>query len=44
MQVLLSGGQVVSWKNEQGEELLFRSSKVSIFDVAYKINAYLLTL
>lgn len=27
-QVLLYGGQVVSWKNEQKEELLFMSSKV----------------
>lgn len=27
-QVLLYGGQVVSWKNERREELLFVSSKV----------------
>jgi len=27
-QVSLHGGQVMSWKNEQGEELLFTSSKV----------------
>ncbi|XP_074383661.1 putative glucose-6-phosphate 1-epimerase isoform X1 [Apium graveolens] len=26
-QVLLYGGQVISWKNEQGDELLFKSSK-----------------
>ncbi|KAL1807281.1 hypothetical protein ACET3Z_030349 [Daucus carota] len=28
-QVQLFGGQVVSWKNEQGEELLFKSSKAT---------------
>uniref|UniRef100_A0A5B6YSD0 glucose-6-phosphate 1-epimerase n=2 Tax=Davidia involucrata TaxID=16924 RepID=A0A5B6YSD0_DAVIN len=28
-QVLLYGGQVVSWKNERGEELLFMSSKAT---------------
>lgn len=28
-EVLLYGGQVVSWKNEQGEEQLFRSCKAS---------------
>lgn len=28
LQVLLYGGQVVSWKNERREELLFMSSKV----------------
>ena len=28
-QVLLYGGQVVSWKNERREELLFMSSKVN---------------
>ncbi|KAK1371048.1 Calcium ATPase [Heracleum sosnowskyi] len=36
-QVLLSSGQVVSWKNEQGEELLFKSNKVSISYVAYVV-------
>lgn len=43
MQVLLSAGHVVSWKNEQGEELIFKNSKESISYVAYvvcKINAY----
>ncbi|KAL8106370.1 hypothetical protein AgCh_029950 [Apium graveolens] len=29
VQVLLSGGKVVSWKNEQGEELLFKSRKAT---------------
>ncbi|KAI8528161.1 hypothetical protein RHMOL_Rhmol12G0129500 [Rhododendron molle] len=28
-QVLLNGGQVVSWKNDRGEELLFMSSKAN---------------
>ena len=28
MQISLYGGQVLSWKNEQGDELLFMSSKV----------------
>lgn len=27
-QVLLYGGQIVSWKNDQKQELLFKSSKV----------------
>lgn len=44
MQVLLYGGQVISWKNEQGDELLFKSSKVKIFhkvyEVAFRVNAY----
>lgn len=31
LQVSLHGGQVVSWKNDRGEELLFTSSKVSRF-------------
>jgi glucose-6-phosphate 1-epimerase len=29
--VSLHGGQVVSWRNDRGEELLFTSSKVSSF-------------
>ncbi|CAI9291135.1 unnamed protein product [Lactuca saligna] len=29
VQVSLHGGQVLSWKNERGEELLFRSSKAN---------------
>lgn len=28
VQVSLHGGQVLSWRNERGEELLFTSSKV----------------
>ncbi|XP_016478240.1 putative glucose-6-phosphate 1-epimerase [Nicotiana tabacum] len=35
-EVLLYGGQVVSWKNERGEELLFRSTKA----LAKSPNAY----
>lgn len=33
IQVYLYGGQVTSWKNEYGEELLFVSSKVLIYVV-----------
>jgi glucose-6-phosphate 1-epimerase len=29
LQVSLHGGQVVSWRNDHGEELLFTSSKVT---------------
>ena len=32
-QVCLHGGQVVSWRNDRGEELLFTSSKVSLFQL-----------
>lgn len=31
-QVLLYGGQVVSWKNEKREEMLFTSNKVNLID------------
>lgn len=30
LQVSLHGGQVVSWRNDRGDELLFTSSKVSL--------------
>lgn len=33
IQVSLHGGQVLSWRSERGEELLFISSKVTIFEV-----------
>lgn len=33
IQVSLHGGQVLSWRSERGEELLFISSKVNIFEV-----------
>jgi len=32
-QVCLHGGQVVSWRNHRGEELLFSSSKVSCYSL-----------
>jgi glucose-6-phosphate 1-epimerase len=31
LQVSLHGGQVLSWRNDRGEELLFTSSKVTFF-------------
>jgi hypothetical protein len=33
LQVSLHGGQVVSWRNDRGEELLFTSSKVNFFSL-----------
>lgn len=42
VQVLLYGGQVISWKNEQGDELLFKSSKVSITYSAYEVDLWLM--
>lgn len=38
-QVLLYGGQVVSWKNERKEELLFMSSKVNK-DYSFAFSTY----
>ncbi|KAG7583688.1 Galactose mutarotase-like domain superfamily [Arabidopsis suecica] len=29
--ISLHGGQVISWRNEQGEELLFTSNKILVF-------------
>ena len=34
-QVLLHGGQIVSWKNERREELLFMTNKVKFSDYLY---------
>lgn len=42
-QVLLYGGQVVSWKNERREELLFMSSKVSNL-LSYFHGSFVLTV
>jgi hypothetical protein len=42
-QVCLHGGQVVSWRNDRGEELLFTSSKVSLFQMPMLVaGSYLL--
>lgn len=35
IQVSLYGGQVLSWKNDRGEELLFASSKVNLSIILY---------
>ena len=34
LQVSLHGGQVVSWRNDRGEDLLFTSSKVTFFSLS----------
>jgi glucose-6-phosphate 1-epimerase len=42
-QVCLHGGQVVSWRNDRGEELLFTSSKVSLLQLPMLVvGSYLL--
>lgn len=42
LQVSLHGGQVLSWKTERGEELLFSSSKVNEVFVSVISEQYLL--
>lgn len=43
-QVSLHGGQVLSWKTDRGEELLFISSKVNDIDTNSSLNGWILSL
>lgn len=38
IKVSLHGGQVTSWRNEQGEELLFTSTKVQFLPIPYVLS------
>jgi glucose-6-phosphate 1-epimerase len=44
LQVSLHAGQVVSWKNDRGEEQLFTSTKVQFFLSPFTCNAPIVRL
>jgi len=44
LQVSLHGGQVVSWRNDRGEDLLFTSSKVTFFSLSFISPPFILSV